>query len=146
MSHQDLEMILRVTVAFILGGIIGFERESINQPAGLRTHMLVSAGSACFSLASIYGFAATGGSTVDPGRVAAQIVTGVGFLGAGTIWRTSNTVRGLTTAASIWVVAAVGMLSAAGLYPLATFVTIVAAVSLHFLRSPTKRRLLRHVG
>jgi putative Mg2+ transporter-C (MgtC) family protein len=146
MTAQDWEMMLRVLIAFALGAVIGFERESIHQPAGLRTHMLVSAGAACFSLASIYGFAATGSGTVDPGRVAAQIVTGVGFLGAGTIWRTTNTVRGLTTAASIWVVAAVGMLAAAGLYALAVFTTLIAAFVLRFMRTPTKRRQMQAFG
>jgi len=147
MSARDWEMLLRVSVAFVLGAIIGFERESINQPAGLRTHMLVSAGSACFTLASLYGFAPPASAeNTDVSRVAAQIVAGVGFLGAGTIWRTSSTVRGLTTAASIWVVAGVGMLSATGLYPLAIFVTFVSAISLHFLRTPSKRRMLRSIG
>ena len=143
MNPNDLEAILRVALAFLLGGVIGFERESINQPAGLRTHMLVAGGSACFTIASIFGFV---GPNVDPGRVAAQIVTGIGFLGAGAIWRTPNTVRGLTTAASIWMVAAIGMVSASGLYAIAIFCTVISAVALHFLRSPAKRRQLRTVG
>jgi putative Mg2+ transporter-C (MgtC) family protein len=109
----DLELMLRVVLAFVLGGVIGYEREVVQRPAGLRTHMLVAAGSAAFTVVSIFGFVGEG-TVRDPARVAAQIVTGVGFLGAGTIWRTSSTVRGLTTAASIWLVAAVGMLAGGG--------------------------------
>ena len=88
-------------------------------PAGLRTFMMVTAGSAGYTLVSIYGFVDLG-TVRDPARVAAQIVTGIGFLGAGTIWRTPSTVRGLTTAATIWFAAAVGMMAGAGLYLLAT--------------------------
>src|ERR687883_174404 len=107
LSVQDVELMLRVVLGFILGGVIGYEREVIQRPAGLRTHMLVAAGAAAFTIASTYGFVGQG-TARDPARVAAQIVAGVGFLGAGTIWRTSSTVRGLPTAASIWLVAAVG--------------------------------------
>jgi putative Mg2+ transporter-C (MgtC) family protein len=114
LSGPDIEMMVRVLLAFILGGVIGFEREIIQRPAGLRTHMLVAAGSAAFTLASTQGFVGQG-TVRDPARVAAQIVAGVGFLGAGTIWRTSDTVRGLTTAASIWLVAAIGLLVGTGL-------------------------------
>jgi putative Mg2+ transporter-C (MgtC) family protein len=113
-SQQDLEMMLRLTLALVLGAIIGFERESVDRPAGLRTHILVALGSAAFTLVSSAGFAGQG-TVRDPARVAAQVVTGIGFLGAGTIWRTRDTVRGLTTAASIWVVAACGMMAASGL-------------------------------
>ena len=146
MSALDLELTIRILAAFALGAVIGFERESINQPAGLRTHMLVAAGSACFSLASIYGFASPFGGNTDVSRVAAQIVTGVGFLGAGAIWRTSSTVRGLTTAASIWMVAAVGILCGTGLFLLAVVSTVLATITLRFLRTPLKRRSLRSVG
>src|SRR5688500_18575386 len=107
-SEIDLVTIARVLLAFILGGIVGFERERDRRPAGLRTHMLVSAGSACFTVASIYGFAEMG-TVRDPARLAAQIVTGIGFLGAGTIFRGGGTVRGLTTASSIWITAAIGI-------------------------------------
>jgi putative Mg2+ transporter-C (MgtC) family protein len=138
----DLEMMLRVAMAFALGGVIGYERESIQRPAGLRTHMLVAAGSAAFTVASVYAFAGQG-TVRDPARVAAQIVTGVGFLGAGTIWRTPSTIRGLTTAASIWLVAAVGMLSGTGLYSLAVFTTVCAFVTLRWGRPPSRRRRLK---
>jgi putative Mg2+ transporter-C (MgtC) family protein len=113
-SELDLEMTLRVALALALGAVPGWDRENHQLPAGLRTHMLVSAGATCFTLASIYGF-----NSGDPARIAAQIVTGVGFLGAGTIWRGETSMKGLTTAASIWMVAAVGLLVGLGMYWLA---------------------------
>jgi putative Mg2+ transporter-C (MgtC) family protein len=137
----DVELMLRVVLAFVLGGLIGYERELIERPAGLRTHMLVAAGSAAFTVASIFGFVGEG-TVRDPARVAAQIVTGVGFLGAGTIWRTSSTVRGLTTAASIWLVAAVGLLVGSGLYLLAVFTTLCGFAALRWGRPPSRRRRL----
>jgi putative Mg2+ transporter-C (MgtC) family protein len=135
----DLELMLRVVLAFVLGGVIGYEREVVQRPAGLRTHMLVAAGSAAFTVVSIFGFVGEG-TVRDPARVAAQIVTGVGFLGAGTIWRTSSTVRGLTTAASIWLVAAVGMLAGGGMYLLAVFTTLCGFATLRWGRPPSRRR------
>jgi putative Mg2+ transporter-C (MgtC) family protein len=134
----DLEMMARVALAFLLGGVIGYEREIIQRPAGLRTHMLVAAGSAAFTVASVQAF---DGQTAarDPTRIAAQIVTGVGFLGAGTIWRTPSTVRGLTTAASIWLVAAVGLLAGSGLYLLAVFTTLGGFAVLRWGRPPGRR-------
>jgi putative Mg2+ transporter-C (MgtC) family protein len=111
--------LLRLVVAAALGGAIGFERELREREAGLRTHMLVSVGSALFTIVSAYGFTSfieSGSSAVrtDPTRIAAQIVTGIGFLGAGAIIRMGVSVRGLTTAASLWVVAAIGMAAGAG--------------------------------
>ena len=141
----DLEMALRVSLAFVLGGVIGYERESIQRPAGLRTHMLVAAGASAFTVASIYGFVGEG-TVRDPARLAAQIVTGVGFLGAGTIWRTPSTVRGLTTAASIWLVAALGLLAGTGLYALAVFTTICGFVTLRWGRPPSRRRRILRTG
>ena len=141
-SSLDVELMLRVVLAFVLGGVIGYERETIQRPAGLRTHMLVAAGAAAFTIASVYGFVGEG-TTRDPARVAAQIVPGVGFLGAGTIWRTSSTVRGLTTAASIWLVAAVGLLAGSGMYLLAVFTTFCAFATLRWGRPPSRRRRLK---
>ena len=138
----DVELVLRVVLAFVLGGVIGYERETIQRPAGLRTHMLVAAGAAAFTIASVYGFIGQG-TVRDPARVAAQVVTGVGFLGAGTIWRTSSTVRGLTTAASIWLVAAVGLLAGNGLYLLAVFTTACGFATLRWARPPARRRRLK---
>jgi putative Mg2+ transporter-C (MgtC) family protein len=138
----DIDLMLRIALAFVLGGVIGYERESIQRPAGLRTHMLVAAGSAAFTVVSVYAFLGQG-TVRDPARVAAQIVTGVGFLGAGTIWRTSSTVRGLTTAASIWLVAAVGMLAGTGLYAVAIFTTACGFATLRWGRPPSRRRRLK---
>ena len=102
---------LRLCVAAALGGAIGLERELRERQAGLRTHLLVSVGSALFTLVSAYGFSdfSAAGRSVDPTRIAAQIVTGIGFLGAGAIIRQGLSVRGLTTAATLWLVAAIGM-------------------------------------
>jgi len=121
-SDTDLVTIARVLLAFFLGGVVGIEREWARRPAGLRTHMLVCAGSACFTVASIYGFNSYG-TNVDPSRLAAQIITGVGFLGAGAIFRSGTAVRGLTTASSIWITAAIGIVTGLGMLWLALFTT-----------------------
>ena len=143
LTPLDVEMMVRVFISFLLGGVLGFERERIGRPAGLRTHMLVCAGATCFTLAGIYGFGGPTTSMRDPARVAAQIVAGVGFLGAGTIFRTPSTVRGLTTAASIWLVAGIGTLVGAGMYALAVFSTICGYATLTWLRPVSRRRLRR---
>jgi putative Mg2+ transporter-C (MgtC) family protein len=127
--------LLRLAVAALLGGAIGLERELDEKAAGLRTHILVAVGSALFTLVSAYGFhdfLTHGGAVVraDPSRIAAQIVTGIGFLGAGVIFRQGLTVRGLTTAASLWVVAAVGMAAGAGFWEGAVIATGVGLISL----------------
>jgi putative Mg2+ transporter-C (MgtC) family protein len=125
----------RLALAAALGGAIGLERELDEKAAGLRTHMLVSVGAALFTLVSAYGFhdfLADGGAVVraDPSRIAAQIVTGIGFLGAGVIFRQGFTVRGLTTAASLWLVAAIGMAAGAGFWEAALIATIGGLISL----------------
>jgi putative Mg2+ transporter-C (MgtC) family protein len=143
LSHADIVSIIRLAVAAGVGMAIGIERELREQAAGLRTHMLVSVGSCLFTLVSVYGFDAfAGGASTrpDPSRVAAQIVTGIGFLGAGAIIREGMSVRGLTTAASLWVVAAVGMAVGVGAYWAAGFAVVVTIVSLWALR-PFRRRL-----
>jgi len=133
------EVLLRVVLAGILGGAIGAEREIREREAGLRTHMLVAVGAALFTLVSAYAwtdfhFSNRSGVTYDPTRIAAQIVTGIGFLGAGAIIRQGLSVRGLTTAASLWVVAAIGIASGAGYYSGAVITTVVVLVSLWPLR------------
>jgi putative Mg2+ transporter-C (MgtC) family protein len=133
------EELLRVVVAAGLGGAVGLERELREREAGFRTHMLVSVGSALFTLVSAYGFhefLVGGGNVIraDPTRIAAQIVTGIGFLGAGAIIRQGFSVRGLTTAATLWVVAAIGMASGAGYYSAAVITTALVLFSLWPLR------------
>jgi putative Mg2+ transporter-C (MgtC) family protein len=125
-----LEALARLGVAAGLGGVIGLERELDEKAAGLRTHMLVSVGSALFTLVGAYGFSDFPAVRVDPTRVAAQVVTGIGFLGAGLILRQGFTIRGLTTAASLWLVAAIGMAAGAGFWKGAVIATIVALISL----------------
>jgi putative Mg2+ transporter-C (MgtC) family protein len=138
--------LLRLAVAALLGGLVGLERELDEKAAGLRTHILVAAGTALFTLVSAYGFheflTRVGGVVrEDPSRIAAQIVTGIGFLGAGVIFRQGLSVRGLTTAASLWLVAAVGMAAGAGFWEGAVIATALALVSLGPLEW-AKERLL----
>jgi putative Mg2+ transporter-C (MgtC) family protein len=133
------EVLLRMVLAAAFGGAIGIERELREREAGLRTHMLVSVGSALFTIASAYGFRdflVHGDSVIraDPTRIAAQIVTGIGFLGAGAIIRQGLSVRGLTTAATLWVVAAIGLTTGAGYYSAAAITTALVLVSLWPLR------------
>ncbi len=116
----DMEMALRLALAALCGAGVGYQREHANKAAGFRTHILVALGSALFTLVSVFGFS----DHADPARVAAQIVVGIGFIGAGAILHSQTTVTGLTTAASIWVTAAIGMAAGVGMY----FVTIVTTV------------------
>lgn len=128
-NSLEKEIILRLILSCVLGTIIGIERERLHRAAGLRTHVLVCIGSALFTVTSIYGFS-NGGTPVDPSRIAAQIVSGIGFLGAGTIMKHGATVRGLTTAASLWLSAGIGMAAGCGAYLTAIFVTLLAVASL----------------
>jgi len=136
------EVLLRLFVAAALGGAIGLERELRERQAGLRTHLVVSVGSALFTLVSAYGFS-NFGARVDPTRIAAQIVTGIGFLGAGAIIRQGLSVRGLTTAATLWVVAAVGLAAGAGYYSAAVITTALVLLALYPLRIMAYRILRR---
>ena len=136
------EVLLRVFVAAALGGAIGLERELRERQAGLRTHLVVSVGSALFTLVSAYGFKNFDGK-VDPTRIAAQIVSGIGFLGAGAIIRQGLSVRGLTTAATLWLVAAIGMATGAGYWDAALIATFGALITLGPLRTVAYRGLVR---
>ena len=126
---DELEIVLRILLAIALGAIIGFQRGKAEKPAGMRDLILISAGSALFTVVSIYGFGA------DPARVAAGIVTGIGFLGAGAIIRRGEGgVKGLTTAATIWVTAGIGLATGAGMYviaPVATFLVLMVLLLPH---------------
>jgi putative Mg2+ transporter-C (MgtC) family protein len=138
------EALLRLALAALFGGAIGIEREFREREAGLRTHMLVSVGSALFTITSAYGFRdflVHGGAVVraDPSRVAAQIVTGIGFLGAGAIIRQGLAVRGLTTAATLWVCAAIGLAAGTGYYSAALMTTLVAVFLLWPVRIVARR-------
>lgn len=130
------EVTLRLLIALFLGGLIGFEREVTKHAAGFRTHILVCLGSALIMLLSIYGFSEFVNETnvrVDPARLATAVISGIGFLGAGTIIRTGRAVSGLTTAASLWVVAAIGLSIGAGFYYPAIISTVLMLVSLVIL-------------
>jgi len=140
---QQIEISIRLLLASALGAAIGFEREIHAHPAGMRTHLLVALGSAAFSVLSIYFFvspaAPNGSLPTDPSRIAAQIVSGIGFLGAGAIIKYGTSVRGLTTAASLWATAAVGMAAGAGallvaLGPLNWIITRFQREEQHVLR------------
>jgi putative Mg2+ transporter-C (MgtC) family protein len=143
------EALARLAIAAGLGAAVGFERELRDREAGIRTHLLVSLGSALFTIVSAFGFhefLVAGGNVVraDPTRIAAQIVTGIGFLGAGAIIREGLSVRGLTTAATLWVVAAIGMASGAGYYwpaVAATALTIFALWPLRWLAFKSLERI-----
>jgi len=140
LSQEYWNLLFRILIAAVLGGVLGLERDIHGRGAGLRTHLLVSAGAALFMILSIYisnlGVRTPSDFTkvTDPGRIAAQIVTGIGFLGAGVIIKEGFTIRGLTTAACLWIAAAIGMSAGAGLYTLATGATFLALFSLVMLR------------
>ena len=136
---QALENVLRLLLAGALGAVIGLERERSDQPAGLRTNLLVALGACLFTLLSVYGASGIldqvpGPGRFDPSRIASQIVVGIGFLGAGAILKHGLSIRGLTTAAGLWVVAAVGMAVGFGNYALAGTATVATVVALFALR------------
>jgi putative Mg2+ transporter-C (MgtC) family protein len=129
------EGIVRLVLAAFLAGMIGLERENAEQEAGLRTHILVALGSCLFMIVGVYGwegfrFSNNAGIIVDPSRVASYVVAGIGFLGGGAIIRQGVNVKGLTTAASVWVVAAIGVAVGIGMYEFAGVVTVLVLVSL----------------
>jgi len=131
---QQADLAARMLLAAVLGAVIGFEREIHEHPAGMRTHLLVSLGSAIFTELSIFGFQASAGApgaaATDGSRIAAQIVSGIGFLGAGAILKYGTSIRGLTPAASLWSMAAIGMAAGAGEWLIAAVGTLIILVSL----------------
>lgn len=127
------DTLVSLLLAVALGGVVGIERELIHKPAGLRTHMLVSLGSCLFTIVSI-------GFSFDPARIASGIVAGIGFIGAGTIWAEKDKVQGITTAASLWATAAIGLTVGIGDYPLAATVTLLVFIVL------ASRIVLKRIG
>ena len=128
-SNTQWEMVIRLVIAAFLGAVIGYERARAKKPAGIRTHLLVCMGATLFTVISIWGFA----GTADPSRIAAGVVVGVGFLGAGTILRQERGVAGLTTAATIWAVAAIGVAIGTGLYVVGAVAAGIVPLALRFL-------------
>lgn len=145
MEFSYWELAGRLVLATGLGGMIGLERETHNRPAGLRTHILVCLGSTLVMLVSMYGLIDLYDGVSDPrfdaGRIAAQVVSGIGFLGAGTILREGNTVRGLTTAASLWIVAGIGLAVGTGMYAAAVLTTLLTMMALKYLVRVERRWL-----
>ncbi len=143
----DWNLILRLLIAALLGSVIGIEREKKAWAPGLRTHMLVSVGACLFMIVSAFGFSdilGTRNVILDPSRIAAQVVSGIGFLGAGSILLRGEVVRGLTTAASLWSVAAIGLAVGGGLYPEAVAATIVIMIILAGIKPLEERFQQRH--
>lgn len=144
-SPHNWDMILRLLLATVLGGAVGIERGSGDRPAGFRTHILVCTGSALIMLVSMYGFddsyvsGISNANNRDSARIAAQVVSGIGFLGAGTIMHEGVTVRGLTTAASLWMVSAIGLAAGAGMYVISIISTAIMLITLVSFRSWEKR-------
>ncbi|ADV98560.1 putative membrane protein [Yersinia pestis biovar Medievalis str. Harbin 35] len=141
------DLLLRITLAGILGGLIGLERQLRAKEAGLRTHILVGIGSAMFMIVSKYGFEdllVLEHVSFDPSRVAAQVVSGMGFLGAGTIMIQKQMVKGLTTAAGMWVTAAIGLVIGSGLYEIGIYGTLMTLVVLEVFRQLSQRLLGQH--
>jgi len=140
LSSFEMQLLIRLLLATLLGGLIGLERELHGRPAGFRTHLMVALGAALYMGVSLHFYQVYGGLSgslavrVDPGRVAAQIVVGIGFLGAGAIIREKASVRGLTTAACLWVAAAIGTACGAGMLLIAVVVTAISLVSLLVLK------------
>lgn len=129
----ELEVGLRLLLGAVLGAVIGFERERSQKPAGLRTHILICMGSALFTAVSIYGFS----GAVDPARIAAGVVTGIGFIGAGVIFRgmKGDKVVGITTAASVWITAVIGIAAGCGMYIIAVIATAISVLVLFIPRA-----------
>ena len=145
---NSLEFFLRISLAGILAGLIGFEREMDSKEAGLRTHFLVGLASSLFMIISKYAFSDViilNNVGLDPSRIAAQVVSGISFLGAGTIFMEKKSVKGLTTAAGIWTTAAIGLATGARLYCIAIFTTFIVIVILKFMQKLLNVHLLKAI-
>lgn len=143
------DLLLRIALAGLLGGLIGLERQLRAKEAGLRTHILVGIGSAMFMIVSKYGFEdilVENHVALDPSRIAAQVVSGMGFLGAGTIIIQKQIVKGLTTAAGMWVTAAIGLVIGSGLYEIGIYGAFLTLIVLEVFRQLSNRLLSQHVG
>src|SRR5471032_3633542 len=141
---SNVELISRLILAAALGSVIGFERERLSWAAGLRTHMLVCVGSTLIMMVSAFGFSDVLGQknvVLDPSRIAAQVVSGIGFLGAGSILLRGEIVRGLTTAASLWSVAGIGLAVGGGMYTAAVGATVIIFIILAGVK-PLERRFI----
>jgi putative Mg2+ transporter-C (MgtC) family protein len=139
---SDYDTFIRLFLSFVLGGVLGLEREKQGRSAGFRTHILVSIGSTLIMLVSIYLFEMYKRQVnVDPGRIAAGVVTGIGFLGAGTIMRSQDGVRGLTTSASIWVSASIGLAVGCGFLFGAAVTTLIAFLTLSILKKMEHKQI-----
>lgn len=136
---SDGEVVLRLLLAVLLSGLVGLEREAKGRAAGFRTHILVCVGSSLIMLTGIYLFTLYRGAGLDPTRLAAQVVSGIGFLGAGTIIQFRDSIRGLTTAASVWAAAGIGIAIGAGFYVGALATTIIVLLAL-FVLSTVERQ------
>lgn len=137
------ELMARVIISVILGGAIGLERENVNRPAGFRTHILVCVGSTVTMLVSLHMFDTFKGAKLDIARIPAQVISGIGFLGAGTIIMQGNTVKGLTTAASLWTVASIGLAIGCGFYEIAFLATTLTVVVLKYFAKFEKWYILK---
>ncbi len=149
MTISNSEVILRLVLAVLLSGLVGLEREAKGRAAGLRTHMLVCTGSCLMTLTGIYLMDSYPGAGIDPTRIAAQVISGIGFIGAGTIIQFRDSVRGLTTAASVWTAAGIGLAVGGGFYVgavAATGLVLVVLLMLHRLedRVGAKSKEVRH--
>jgi putative Mg2+ transporter-C (MgtC) family protein len=137
-QHFGWPSMAQVLLSAGLGGLIGLEREWRGRDAGFRTNMLIAMGACLFTILSIRGFPLDGSAAQDTARVAAQVVSGIGFLGAGALFQTRQHTKGMTTAATIWIVAAIGMTVGVGAYTLAIFSSVVTFLALRFLRPVSK--------
>jgi len=139
MLITDAELILRAVISVLLAGLIGYEREHSHKPAGLRTNILVGLGSTLYMLIALKLPIIFGSQTIDPGHIAGPVVTGIGFIGAGTIIQARGSIVGMTTAATIWVVAAIGLAVGVGYYFAAFAITFITLAVLYILRMIEKR-------